>query len=67
LKLDANGDELWSKTYEGQQDDLATHIQQVNDRGFVIAGETRSYGAGGLYAWIIKTDANGVAPAQLYE
>jgi len=59
FETDVNGDTLWSKTYGGTHSDCATSIQQTNDNGYVIAGYTFSYGAGGADAWILKTDLHG--------
>jgi len=59
LKLDANGAIQWQKIYGGQKDDQATSIQQTSDGGYVVAGETKSYGAGNWDVWVLKLDGNG--------
>ena len=59
IKTDANGNMLWSKTFGGKADDWAYSVQQTKDGGFIIAGSTYFYGAGSVYAYLIKTDANG--------
>lgn len=46
IKTNSNGDTLWTKTYGGTNDDNAYDIQLTNDGGFIIAGETASFGAG---------------------
>jgi hypothetical protein len=59
VKTDANGDVQWAKTYGGTNDDLAYSVQQTSDGGYIVAGLTRSFGAGWYDILFIKTDANG--------
>ncbi len=59
IKLDANGNTAWQKTYGGSGDDEFSAIQQTADGGYITAGSTRSFGAGGSDAWVMKLDANG--------
>ena len=59
LKLDANGNVIWQKTYGGSSTDIANSIQETSDNGFIVAGYTYSYGAGYSDYWILKLDANG--------
>jgi hypothetical protein len=59
IKTDANGNVSWAKTYGGSGDDRAYSVQQTSDGGYIVAGETWSFGAGGLDIFLIKTDANG--------
>jgi uncharacterized delta-60 repeat protein len=58
LKLDASGDVVWQKTYGGKKWDEASSIQQTSDGGYIVAGRTRSFGAGGDF-WVLKLDASG--------
>jgi hypothetical protein len=58
VKIDASGNMLWNKTYGGTESDKAYAI--TSDAGnFVIAGDTRSKGAGDCDAWIVKIDSSG--------
>jgi uncharacterized delta-60 repeat protein len=59
IKLDANGNKIWEKTYGGSSSDWAYSIQQTSDGGYIVAGETKSFGAGEYDCYIIKLDANG--------
>ncbi len=60
LKVDANGDSLFAHTYGGINNEAGYGLIQTNDDGFVIAGLTESYGAGGKDVYLIKTDENGI-------
>jgi len=49
-------DSLWSRTYGGDQDDMLKAMIQTDD-GFVLIGETHSFGADDI--WLLKIDAEG--------
>jgi hypothetical protein len=59
IKTDANGNLQWAKTYGGTDGDYAYSVQQTSDGGYIVAGYTSSFGAGGSDFFLIKTDANG--------
>ena len=60
LKLDVEGEFMWSKTYGGQGNDIGKDIIQTSDGGYIITGYTKSYSSGGdSDLWLIKTNANG--------
>ena len=50
---------VWQKTYDGSNYDWAYSIQQTKDGGYIVAGETNSFGAGDRDVYIIKLDENG--------
>ena len=54
VKTDSNGNEQWTKTFGGNKTDRASSVWQTVDNGYIIAGETYSYGAGKADFWIIK-------------
>jgi hypothetical protein len=49
----------FAKTYGGTDDNEASSVQQTSDGGYIVAGLTRSFGAGLSDAFLVKTDANG--------
>ncbi len=59
VKLDSSGNVQWTKTIGGSSDDKAYSIIQSSDGGYVVAGWTRSFGAGGRDFYVVKMDANG--------
>jgi hypothetical protein len=59
IKTDASGNIIWAKTYGGTGDDVAYSVQQTSDGGYIVASETRSFGAGWKDIFLIKTDAFG--------
>jgi uncharacterized repeat protein (TIGR02543 family)/uncharacterized delta-60 repeat protein len=59
LKLFSTGEIEWQKTYGGEDGDYAHSIHQTSDGGYIVAGETLSFGAGGYDIWVLKLFPSG--------
>jgi predicted secreted protein len=59
IRSDSLGRTLWARNYGGSLFDVGNSVQQTSDGGFIVVGETQSFGAGGGDVWLIRTDASG--------
>lgn len=59
IKTDREGKLEWERAFGGPNADEAESVDCTRDGGYVITGETRSFGAGGGDVWLIKTDSSG--------
>jgi hypothetical protein len=59
VKTDGAGVEQWSKTFGGTQEEQGHCVQQTADKGYVLVGSTRSFGAGQDDVYLVKTDEVG--------
>lgn len=65
VKIDDNGNLLWSRNYGGDHFDLARSVATTRDGGFVITGNsksntvdvTKNFGENDI--WVLRTDASG--------
>ncbi len=64
IKVDANGNKLWDKSYGGTRNDRASWLEKTSDGGYVICGTTSSSDGdvnenkGVTDALIVKLDVN---------
>ncbi|MBW8041209.1 MAG: hypothetical protein FVQ85_14570 [Planctomycetes bacterium] len=64
IKTEPNGTLMWENTYPGSLDfcsgdEIAYSAQQTSDGGYIITGETQSYGLGNGNIYLVKTDPIG--------
>jgi hypothetical protein len=59
VKTDSRGDTLWTRTYGGENEDYAISVEQTGDGDYMIAGSTRSFGAGEGDFYVLRTDSLG--------
>jgi hypothetical protein len=59
VKTDSSGDTLWTRNYGGSSGDGANSVQRTADGGYIMAGYTWSFGAGGCDFYLVKTDSIG--------
>jgi hypothetical protein len=65
VKLDVNGNKLWSKTFGGSQDDNVEAVIATKDGGCALTGSTYSNDGdisgnhGALDCWVLKLDNSG--------
>lgn len=59
MKMDADGDSIWSRSYGGNGWDFAYAALETSDSNYVVAGYTGSFGSGSDDMWLLKVDQNG--------
>ncbi len=67
LKLDSSGNLQWQKALGGSNNERAFEIQQINDGGYIVAGDTYSSNSGDISSttlglrdfWIVKLGSTG--------
>jgi hypothetical protein len=59
IKTNPLGDTLWTRRYGGTEWDIGCSVQQTTDDGYIVTGNTTSYGNGQNDFYLIKTDVSG--------
>jgi len=59
IKLNSSGSELWNKTFGGQSIDEAYGVSLDSEENIIVAGKTKSFGAGGYDAGVVKYNSSG--------
>ncbi len=58
IKIDKNGQKIWSKIYGGEDDEEASEIIKF-ENGYVFIGSTQTFGNGRLSFYIVKISKEG--------
>jgi hypothetical protein len=59
LRVDADGNQIWARTYGGDGGEFATSVAETRDGGFIIGAATESFGEGDVDIYLIRTDGGG--------
>jgi len=59
IKTDASGDTLWTRTYGGSDGDWGSSVALTDDGGYLVTGQTFSFGAGNNDIYLVKTNGLG--------
>jgi hypothetical protein len=60
VKIDKDGDTLWTRTCGGAGNDYGYRVRQTPaDSGYITIGNTYSFGAGNSDMYLVRTDAGG--------
>jgi uncharacterized delta-60 repeat protein len=65
ISTDTTGESLppagiqWAKTYGGSSANHLSSLDLTSDGGYIVAGNTMSFGAGGYDVWVLKLNSTG--------
>lgn len=59
IKTNTLGNIVWNKTFGGSDTDHCYRMEQTDDGGYILIGDTWSYGVGDCNVWLIKLNSTG--------
>jgi len=59
IRADAQGRQLWTRTYGGSRSEIAHSVLRTSDGGYLIGASSGSHGGGNSDYWVVRTDAEG--------
>jgi len=59
IRTDASGNTIWTNAIGGTAFDQCYSMDMTSDSGYIITGETSSFGTSGPDVWLIKTNSTG--------
>ncbi|HHE47126.1 MAG TPA: carboxypeptidase regulatory-like domain-containing protein, partial [Bacteroidetes bacterium] len=59
VKVDADGEEIWSRTFDSGGNELCRAVIQTIDGGYLLAGQTWPYDDARCDYWLVRTDEDG--------
>jgi hypothetical protein len=59
IRLDGDGEVIWHKTYGGPGSDSGSAVAALSGGGFIVVGDTTSYGHGMADAWVVALAGDG--------
>ena len=59
IKTNSSGISSWTRTFGGSNCERSHSVWQTADDGYILTGDTKSYGSGDYDVWLIKTDDDG--------
>ena len=58
-QISPEGEDIWTQSYGGKENDRAMTVFQLLDGGYVLTGFTQSFGEGDWDVYVVKTDTTG--------
>lgn len=59
IRMDENGDTLWTRTFGGVNNDMAKYIHVDRHQNILLVGNTTSFGSGNSDVYLVYLDLNG--------